>query len=173
MRFLYIFLIAALPVFGADYYVGPNGVDAARYGTSPEAPFQSLPHAVNRLSAGDSLFVMDGIYRNSGFGSGIDNPGSFVTLKGSGNSDAPIVIRNFPGHRPLIETDCEKAFSAEGVSHVVLDGLAFKGNAANISVEEAFAYRGSLLLPTIRGTVFLCSTFLGRPMKISGCMDGF
>ena len=43
------------------YYVSPEG-DDAHPGTSVEQPFRVVQHAIDRMKAGDTLVVMDGVY---------------------------------------------------------------------------------------------------------------
>jgi len=51
---------------------------------------------------------MNGTYKNSKFGSGSLNNGSVVSLDGTkvkGTVNGPLVIRNYPNHKPLIQFD--------------------------------------------------------------------
>ncbi|WNC72823.1 right-handed parallel beta-helix repeat-containing protein [Thalassotalea psychrophila] len=43
------------------YYVSPMG-NNTNLGTSPEKPFKAVQHAVNQMSSGDTLIVLDGLY---------------------------------------------------------------------------------------------------------------
>ena len=45
----------------AVYYVSPEG-DDAHPGTSVEQPFRVVQHGIDRMKAGDTLVVMDGVY---------------------------------------------------------------------------------------------------------------
>jgi hypothetical protein len=129
--------------FAAEYYVSPSGTDSSRHGTSSRQPFQTLPFAVDKLQAGDTLYVMEGVYHSKTYDSGNKNNETFITLKNSGKPGAPITIQNHPDAHPIIRSDGKAAFWARNVSHVVLDGLTFRGNAGEISREEAMAYRGT------------------------------
>ena len=50
---------------GATYYVSPEGSDEAM-GTESQ-PFGSFSHALSVMQAGDTLYVFDGVYTNSGW----------------------------------------------------------------------------------------------------------
>jgi len=64
-----------------EFYVAKDGEDT---GTgSPDAPFATIGKAVEVLEPGDTLFIKEGVYRES------------VTLKKSGKSDKPITIRSY------------------------------------------------------------------------------
>ncbi|MCK5175876.1 MAG: hypothetical protein KAR47_20955, partial [Planctomycetes bacterium] len=47
--------------FAATYYVSPSG-DDANSGGSEDRPFRVAQHAVDRMQAGDTLVVLDGVY---------------------------------------------------------------------------------------------------------------
>jgi len=57
-------LLAVLPALAgtaATYYVSPSGNDG-NSGTSEDRPFRVVHHAVDRMQAGDTLVVLDGVY---------------------------------------------------------------------------------------------------------------
>ena len=48
-------------VSAESYYVSPLG-DDANSGTSEDQPFQMVQHAIDQMSSGDTLVVLDGVY---------------------------------------------------------------------------------------------------------------
>ncbi len=86
----------ATPVFTATpvspagmYYVATNGND-----TNPgtiDRPWKSIQYAVNRLSAGNTLYVRGGTYYES------------VTVSNSSNSSQPIRIMAYAGETPVLD----------------------------------------------------------------------
>jgi parallel beta-helix repeat protein len=54
-------LLAAAPVFGAEYHVSPNGNDKAS--GKPGSPWRTLQKAADTVQTGDTVIVEDGEYR--------------------------------------------------------------------------------------------------------------
>jgi hypothetical protein len=85
--------LLALPVAasGADWYVTPAGAGVACTFSMPCDLDDALDKDVTPAQPGDTIWLRGGIY-----------PGTFhATL--SGNSTAPIVIRQYPGERAIID----------------------------------------------------------------------
>jgi hypothetical protein len=74
---------------GATYYVAPIG-DDAKSGTEAE-PLRTIQKAVSIARAGDTVLVHSGLYKEH------------VILRFSGESDKPIVLKNYPGERPIVD----------------------------------------------------------------------
>lgn len=75
-------------VAGKAYYIAPTGYDSA--GGSESNPFRTIQRGVDAARAGDTVFVMNGTYSDP------------IVLQHSGQPNAPIVFRNYPGHLPVI-----------------------------------------------------------------------
>lgn len=73
---------------GASYYVSPSGSDASP-GTRGQ-PFATIQAAVNRLRAGDIVYVGGGEYHEA------------VSVGVSGTAAAPITIQAYPGECPIL-----------------------------------------------------------------------
>jgi len=82
------YTIAAPPHTPAKYYVSPSGSDL--WPGSESQPFATFQYAVNRLSAGDTLYVRSGAYRET------------VTVPQSGTAGAPITIEAYPSESPVL-----------------------------------------------------------------------
>ena len=54
-------IVISAGAYGDTYYVSPSGNDA-NTGASKAQPFQMVQHAVDKMKAGDTLVVMDGVY---------------------------------------------------------------------------------------------------------------
>ena len=68
---LFTFLISSFyHVFAVDYYVSSSIGSASNDGMSPERPFLSLNSGRNAAQPGDTVHIMDGTYRNNGYGTG-------------------------------------------------------------------------------------------------------
>jgi len=97
MRLLYfksavlfcILFISSFSVRATDYYVAQSGDDAAN--GSKTAPWKTIQHAADSVSAGDTVNIFPGIYRET------------VIINNSGSSNSPIVFRaENPTNRPII-----------------------------------------------------------------------
>ena len=124
---------ALAPAFAADYYVAPDGSDAAA-GTLA-APWRSAMHAQERVHAGDSVYFRGGRYV---FTAGVNACASrtatvnAVTLDKSGEDGKPIRYWAYPGETPVFDfaamkDDCRvKGFNVTA-SWVHLRGLEITG----------------------------------------------
>ena len=74
-------LLGCIELSAAEYFVAKEGAD----GNSGllEAPFSTIGNAVKVLKPGDTLFIREGVYRES------------VTLNCSGTADQPITIQSY------------------------------------------------------------------------------
>ncbi|MEM5774346.1 MAG: right-handed parallel beta-helix repeat-containing protein, partial [Anaerolineaceae bacterium] len=82
--------VSALAVGDSNtYYVSPSGSDS-NPGTQ-SAPWKTIGYAANRMSAGKTLYVRGGTYRES------------FTISVSGTSSSPINIEAYPGETPVID----------------------------------------------------------------------
>ena len=82
--FTLIFTFSFLQFFSTTYYVAPSssGGSDSNAGTLA-APFETLQHAINQLSAGDILYIREGTYRET------------ITIDEDGTSGNLITIQNY------------------------------------------------------------------------------
>lgn len=90
--FLFILSSHISPVFAADYYVSPGGVDSNPGSIS--APWKTMKKAVESLRAGDALFVRSGIYET------IEDAWRF---QNTGTDNQPITVRNYPNEQAIFK----------------------------------------------------------------------
>src|SRR3989344_5695712 len=63
IAFVYLFIFTA-PIHAATYYVSPTGNDSSA-GTSTSSPWATFNHAWQNLYPGDTLYLMNGIYKQA------------------------------------------------------------------------------------------------------------
>ncbi len=83
-------LVSVGAVHAATKYVSPSGSDS-NSGTQSQ-PWKTLEHAFAQLSAGDTLYMRGGTYRETG-----------ITLSKSGSSGSRITVINFSGETPVVD----------------------------------------------------------------------
>ncbi len=77
---LILIVFFASPAFGAEWFVSPEGNDAAE-GRTPETAWRSLQKGADVLGPGDTLTLLPGEYFQQ------------MSLKANGSAEAPITIR--------------------------------------------------------------------------------
>lgn len=94
---------------GAKKFVDANrGSDAAE-GTEG-SPWRTLHHALRQLDPGDTLYLREGIYYEH------------LSLTRSGNKDAPITIRSYPGELAILDGSRREFFESPATSWEPLAG---------------------------------------------------
>ncbi|MBA2482072.1 MAG: right-handed parallel beta-helix repeat-containing protein [Planctomycetes bacterium] len=73
----------------ADLYVSPTGSDANP--GSASAPLRTINKAVNAVSAGGTVWIRGGTYREE------------ITMSRSGTASAPIIVSAYNGEKPVIK----------------------------------------------------------------------
>lgn len=104
----------------ATYYVSPTGNDASP-GTLSQ-PWRTLPYAVSRAFAGDTVMIRAGSYRPSGGAQYV------MQLTRSGTPAAPIVFQAYPGESPVLDASVSGVrrnwcVYVNGADHVQIRGL--------------------------------------------------
>jgi parallel beta-helix repeat protein len=145
VRLLEFLFLSCLSLHGlsTNYYVGPEGSNNNDHGTglSQDKPFLTIQYAFLKVMPGDTVFLMNGTYRNQGFGTGNLNNPTLLEINRSGTEGAPITLCNLPGHKPILEYDGRSAIRGNNLSHIEISGLEIRGNADRITMEEALAHR--------------------------------
>ncbi len=124
---------------GSDNLIGDNG-------KSPGAPLKSIVYAIkDAWEPGDTIFVMNGTYRNSDFGNGTnaENPavGIWQSYGLATSKDAWLVVTNYPGHHPKIQFNGQGGIIVSKVNYIDISGIEIEGPNQSISRAEATANR--------------------------------
>ena len=126
-------------LFAVDYFVSENGSNS-NSGTSESEPFLTIGKAMNLTSPGDTVYVMNGTYRNTGYGSGIDGSdltnGNVVRITASGSEGAYITLRNLEGHKPKIQFDGAGGINlAPNTSYIIIVNNKHNYNSHDIDTK--------------------------------------
>lgn len=131
----------AVPV---KYYVSEKGFDANN-GLSPGKAFRNIQRAADVTKPGDTVFIMDGVYKR-------DEPScNIVNITHSGKPAAWITYRAFPGHRPELKANNWNAIMIDGASYIAIDGLGMNGGSDTIKLEYALSQKDNLKNPETSG----------------------
>jgi parallel beta-helix repeat protein len=160
--FVYAIAIAAfsctLPIFAGTstvpmeqtvagpvkYYVSEKGFDANN-GLSPEKAFRNIQKAADMTKPGDTVYLMNGIYKR-------DEPTcNIVNITRSGKPDAWITYKAFPGHKPELKSKNLNAMVIEGASYIAIDGLSMNGGSDSVKLEYALSQKGNFKNPETSG----------------------
>jgi len=127
--FKLLLTVAAVLLFigyagATNYYVGNDGNDGAN-GQSPTSAWRTLGRSVTDLSAGDTLFLMGGLWDESNPSYGDHPPGTLIPVT-SGGYGNPIVFTAYPDSaRPIIEGNnrTNHSIAMENRSHLVFQRI--------------------------------------------------
>ncbi|MEH2106629.1 choice-of-anchor Q domain-containing protein [Nostoc sp.] len=149
-------LISAVST-ATTYYVSGTGKDS-NSGLSTSSPFKTIQRAANLTDPGDTVLIMNGEYKNIG------QSGSVVTIKRSGNANAWIRYKAYPGHFPKIRHNTWSGIGlSNGVSYVEINGLEVIGDNANISLDYALSQKTNTSNPRTNGN---CISIDGRNSSV-------
>ena len=149
VRSLMVLLISffSIGLNSQDFYVSDEfGLDTNN--GSEESPFKTINRGILEVEAGGTVYVMNGTYRNSGFGTvdtstntNMNNP-HVVTINKSGTEGAYITLKNFQDHNPKIQFDGRGGIIiSNDMNYVIIEGFEVEGPAAGITYAEAYADR--------------------------------
>ena len=149
VRSLMVLLISffSIGLNSQDFYVSNEfGLDTNN--GSEESPFKTINRGILEVEAGGTVYVMNGTYRNSGFGTvdtstntNMNNPHA-VTINKSGTEGAYITLKNFQDHNPKIQFDGRGGIIiSNDMNYVIIEGFEVEGPAAGITYAEAYADR--------------------------------
>ena len=119
-------------VEGTNYYVSGTGKDSNN-GLTSSSPFLTIQKASNLTNPGDTVFVMDGTYKNI--------YSDVVTINRSGSADKSIVYAAYPGHHPVLQFNGWQGFNVYGSAYIVIRGFEIIGNNANMDSITAYGQR--------------------------------
>ncbi|MHC5610998.1 MAG: choice-of-anchor Q domain-containing protein [Nostoc sp.] len=117
------------------YYVSGTGNDR-NSGLTTSSAFRTIQRAADLTDPGDTVLIMNGVYRNS------PNAGSVVNIQRSGNAKAWIKYKAYPGQFPKIQHDTWSGIGlSNGASYIEINGLEIIGNNANITLGYALSQK--------------------------------
>lgn len=142
-----VILFFSIGLNSQDFYISDEfGLDTNN--GSEESPFKTINRGILEVEEGGTVHVMNGTYRNSGFGTvdpstntNMNNP-HVVTINKSGTNEAYITLKNFQDHTPKIEFDGRGGIIiSNDMNYVIIEGFEVEGPAAGITYAEAYADR--------------------------------
>ena len=144
---LIVFYLISFGLTSQNFYVS-DGIGSDANDGSELSPFKTINKAILEVEAGGTVYVMNGTYRNSGYGSvnvstsaNMNNP-HVVTINKSGTEGAYITLKNYQGHSPKIQFDGRGGIViSNNMNYIVIEGFEVEGPSASISYDVAFADR--------------------------------
>ncbi len=116
-----VVIAASSPARAGTYYVGKSGCSNSGPGSKGQ-PWCSVNTGVNKLNAGDTLYVGAGTYKEK------------VKIKRSGSSGKPITLAAAPGAKPVIDGKGQSLYES-GVleintrKHITVRGLTWQNSS--------------------------------------------
>jgi len=115
-------VVAPVTAQAADYHVAQSGNDSTGDG-SLSNPWRTIRHALDQLSAGDTLYIHAGTYPASG-----DSTDAY-TIPTSGSSGNPITIKNYQNDEVIIST-AQAGFVLSDKDYITFEGLIIDNTTA-------------------------------------------
>jgi parallel beta-helix repeat protein len=148
MRTIYLLLSITFTqiLFATDYYVSPNGNDSNK-GLTITTAFKTIEKATYEVAAGDTVYLMSGVYTKT-------YPESLIAyLTISGTAGNPITFRNYPGEKPILQMNGTNwgAIKINGNDYITIDGLTIIGNNDNITLQYAQSQQSIIGNPATAG----------------------
>ena len=146
-------LLSGIGLNAQNYYVSHGDGSDSNNGTEA-APFKTIDRGITAVTAGGTVFVMNGTYQNNNYGS--PNPSStngalstnmnnphVVTINKSGSANQGyITLKNYPSHTPKIQFDGKGGILISGnSSYIIIEGFEVEGPAAAINYNLAVVDR--------------------------------
>ena len=132
-------------IYSQELYVSqPLGSDSNS--GSESSPFKTINKAISESIPGTTILVMDGLYQNNNYGTGLNgtslNNSPVVNFNQSGVIGSPITLKNLNGHSPKIQFDGAGGIKfPSGINNIVVEGFEIEGPSASITYEQAIADR--------------------------------
>lgn len=151
----FLVILVSTNSFATDYYVSSILGKDSNTGLKKEAAFKTIQKAGNMAKAGDTVFVMDGTYKNS------DNEEGFfqsqiLFVMNSGKPDAWITFQALENHHPVLQIEkgfgvrvtSTDSFTKNGpLSYIRIKDLKIIGNSSQISFCDALQQTKSCYNP--------------------------
>ena len=116
------------------------GADKNGSGT-PKSPFNSITSACNYLKKNDfsktNIYFRGGVYKNPGFGHGLDNGGFELVRWCNGSAEHQIHIKPWGNEYVKFMSDGGYVFRFKSSSYLVVEGFELQGVARKIKFDDA------------------------------------
>lgn len=129
-----------IPLLAASYFIRPNGNNENK-GLDTICPFKTIQKAARIAKPGDTIFIMNGLYKNF-------KTYWIVDSICSGTEKAWIVIMAYPGHKPQLYCNGSGGFYISSASYIEINGLEMIGNKDTITLDYANSHSAA---PECRG----------------------
>jgi hypothetical protein len=145
-----------------NYYVdqscstsGNGTADQCASSAAGPGAFMGVQSCFDAVRAGDTCNIKNGTYISNNTGTTPRYNGGF-TLAHSGTANAPIIVRNYPGHRPLLAnctpgqtSYCDHpTITTPEQSYIVFDGLRVEGGIWMFGVDINNPVTGNVIKNT-------------------------
>jgi hypothetical protein len=120
------FLVVSLS-WADNYYIDPNNGNDGYAGASEAQAWKTIAKANQRLAAGDTVFIKEGIYKAS------------ISPKNSGASSQPIVYMNF-GSDKVVLSDTVYGIYLDAKSYIVVQGILMKNQDRFVYIRNKSNY---------------------------------
>jgi hypothetical protein len=140
LRFLLALILTFLltNAFAVDYYVSALTGSDSNNGLTTTTAFRTIQKAADLTNPGDIVYIMDGVYSEAKVLFSIH--ASVLYISRSGNENAYITYKNYPGHRPKISgINCRWNCVRIRANYIRFEGIELEGPNQNITYEEARA----------------------------------
>ncbi|RZK25450.1 MAG: hypothetical protein EOO43_05485 [Flavobacterium sp.] len=118
--------------YGTNYYVCSLNGNERNDGLSPARAKKQIQHAADLSKAGDTVFVMNGVYTNDCATCNV------VNISRSGTADKYIVYSNHKNHNPVIKFNGWSGFSIRNAaSYIKIVGFEIIGNNNEVEISKA------------------------------------
>jgi hypothetical protein len=142
-----LLLLISGSISSQDFYVS-DLIGSDFNDGSESAPFKTINKGILLVNPGGTVYVMNGTYQNSGFGTvdtatntNMNNP-HVVTINKSGTQGAYITLKNYQDHTPKIQFDGRGGIViSNDMNYIIIEGFEVEGPAAGITYAEAYADR--------------------------------
>ncbi|MDA3865999.1 MAG: right-handed parallel beta-helix repeat-containing protein, partial [Salinivirgaceae bacterium] len=142
MKTIFLFFVAFMvlqSLSATNYYVSGTGSDS-NDGLSPTSAFANIQTAADLTNPGDVVNIMNGTY-NQAIPWVYSNHSTILVVNRSGEENAYITYKNYPGHHPVISGEnCRWGCVEILASYIKLEGLEIAGNNQNITYAQARVY---------------------------------
>ena len=131
-----IFALSFTNAFAVDYYVSALSGTDSNNGLTTLTAFRTIQKAADKTNPGDFVYIMDGTYSETKVLFSIH--ASVLYISRSGNANAYITYKNYPGHKPKISGEkCRWNCVRIRANYIRFEGIELEGPNQNITYEEA------------------------------------